>query len=102
MFSTGEEAEAEDEDGLPGYRDADMPGRLLGQAAAVPRPDPVVLESLKDLNQLLGGSHMRTVNEWLRILTQVITYLYCSCNMAKCAGTSQSTPLGMHNQAINI
>lgn len=69
-----------------------MPGRLLGQAAAVPRPDPVVLESLKDLNQLLGGSHMRTVNEWLRILTQVIIALCCSCHIAGCAGTLQSAP----------
>ena len=92
MFPTGEEAEGEDEDGLPGYRDTDMPGSLLGQAAAVPRPDPVVLESLKDLNQLLGGSHMRTVNEWLRILTQVIIDLYSSCRIAECSGTSQSAP----------
>ena len=69
-----------------------MPGSLLGQAAAVPRPDPVVLESLKDLNQLLGGSHMRTVNEWLRILTQVIIDFCCSCHIAECAGVSQSAP----------
>ena len=75
MQFTEEEDDGEDEVGLPGYRDADMPGSLLSQAAAMLRPDPVVLESLKDLNQLLGGSHMRTVNKWLRILTQVITDL---------------------------
>ena len=60
-----------------------MPESLLGQAAAVLSPDPVVLESLKDLNQLLGGSHMRTVNEWLRILTQVCVDIKCSHLTAK-------------------
>ena len=78
-----------------------MPGRLLGQAAAVLRPDPVVLESLKDLNQLLGGSHMRTVNEWLRILTQVITDFCCSCHIAKCMCWKLTVGfLGMHNRAV--
>ena len=50
----------------------------------------MVLESLRDLNQLLGGSHMRTVNEWLRILTQVIRDLHCSCHTAESGRKAQS------------
>ena len=67
----GGEADEEDAEGLSEYRDAAVPEDLLGRMSVVQNPDPAVLEPLGELNQLLGGSQMRTVNEWLRILTQV-------------------------------
>ena len=67
----GGEADEEDAEGLSEYRDAAVPEDLLGRMSVVQNPDPAVLETLGELNQLLGGSQMRTVNEWLRILTQV-------------------------------
>ena len=72
LASAGEEAdEEEDLEGLSEYRDTAVPEGLLGSTSVVQNPDAAVLETLRELNQLLGGSHMRTVNEWLRILTQV-------------------------------
>lgn len=80
----GEEADAE---GLSEYRDTAVPEDLLGRTSVVPNPDPAVLETLRELNQLLGGSQMRTVNEWLRILNQVghlHDHLLLSLNSEKC------------------
>ena len=73
----GDEADEEDAEGLSEYRDTAVPEDLLGRTSVVQNPDPAVLETLRELNQLLGGSHMRTVNEWLRVLTQV-DYLHDS------------------------
>jgi len=67
----GENADDDDVEGLSEYRNVAPPEDLLGSTSVVQNPDAAVLETLKELNQLLGGSHMRTVNEWLRILTQV-------------------------------
>jgi hypothetical protein len=72
LASAGEEADEQELlEGLSEYRDTAVPQALLGSASVVQNPDAAVLETLRELNQLLGGSHMRTVNEWLRILTQV-------------------------------
>ena len=69
---TGEEADEQELlEGLSEYRDTAVPEGLLGSTSVVQNPDAAVLETLRELNQFLGGSHMRTVNEWLRILTQV-------------------------------
>jgi hypothetical protein len=73
LTSAGGEADEEEElEGLSEYRDTALPEELLGSTSVVQNPDPAVLEILRELNQLLGGSHMRTVNEWLRTLTQCI------------------------------
>lgn len=78
LASAGEETdEQEDLEGLSEYRDTAVPEGLLGSTSVVQNPDAAVLETLRELNQLLGGSHMRGVNEWLRILTQVEL---CLCN----------------------
>ena len=69
--AAGEEPDEEDAEGLSEYRDTAVPEDLLGRTSLVQDPDQAVLETLGELNQLLGGPHMRTVNEWLRILTQV-------------------------------
>lgn len=66
-----EDADEDDVEGLSEYRDTAVPEDLLGSTSVVQNPDVAVLETLTELNQLLGGAHMRTVNEWLRILTQV-------------------------------
>lgn len=72
----GEDADVEDAEGLSEYRDTAVPEALLGRTSVVQNPDKAVLETLRELNQLLGGPHMRTVNEWLRIITQV-GHLHC-------------------------
>ena len=75
-WSVDEDAEEESVEGLAEYRDTALPEALLGSTSVVQNPDPAVLETLSELNQLLGGSHMRTVNQWLRVLTQV-QHLIC-------------------------